>query len=139
MKAKKVLAALLAVTVVMGLNGCSSGLQGAADAEAPKQQDERQTADAAQTEEPKKDDEEVTLTLSVDSDETLDGLQAVCDKAKEVLGITVELDIYTAGTDGDNIMKTRLASGDMRMVRQQIQIGWPGQILYGLKRDGYTG
>lgn len=113
MKAKKVLAALLAVTVVMGLNGCSSGLQGAADAEAPKQQDERQTADAAQTEESKKDDEEVTLTLSVDSDETLDGLQAVCDKAKEVLGITVELDIYTAGTDGDNIMKTRLASGDM--------------------------
>ena len=59
------------------------------------------------------EDEEVTLTLMVDSDETLDGLEAVCEKAKEAVGINVELDVYTAGSDGDNLVKTRLASGDM--------------------------
>ena len=61
------------------------------------------------------EDEEVTLTLMVDSDETLDGLEAVCEKAKEAVGINVELDVYTAGSDGDNLVKTRLASGIWRI------------------------
>lgn len=56
---------------------------------------------------------EATLTLLMDSDTTQDGLQAVLDLAKEKLGITVEIETRVGGTEGDNIVKTRLASGEM--------------------------
>jgi len=56
---------------------------------------------------------EATLTLLIDSDQPLAGLEAVCALAKEKLGITVEIETRLGGSDGDNIVKTRLASGDM--------------------------
>ena len=59
------------------------------------------------------DYQEDTLTLLIDSDASQAGLLAVCDLAKEKLGITVEIETRVGGPDGRNIVKTRLASGDM--------------------------
>jgi len=56
---------------------------------------------------------EATLTLLIDTDATAAGLEAVCALAKEKLGITVTIETRPGGSDGDNIVKTRLASGDM--------------------------
>lgn len=41
------------------------------------------------------------------------GEQAVCDAAEEELGITIEIEKLPGGEEGDNLVKTRLASGDM--------------------------
>lgn len=51
--------------------------------------------------------------MSVDADETLTGLEAVCAKAEELLGIKVEIEIRPAGLEGESLIRTRLASGDM--------------------------
>ena len=54
-----------------------------------------------------------TITMLIDSDASLDGFNAVAALAEEKLGIKVEIELRVGGTDGDNIVKTRLASGDM--------------------------
>lgn len=54
-----------------------------------------------------------TITMLIDSDLSLDGFLAVAALAEEALGIKVELEYRVGGADGDNIVKTRLASGDM--------------------------
>lgn len=56
---------------------------------------------------------EAELTLLIDADSSLAGINAVLDLAKEKLGITVEIETRVGGNDGSNIVKTRLASGDM--------------------------
>lgn len=57
--------------------------------------------------------EGVTLTLVKDGDSTDAGVQAVADLAKQKLGMNVEIEFRISGSDGDNLVKTRLASGDM--------------------------
>lgn len=56
---------------------------------------------------------EAELSLLIDGDITIDGIEAVCELAKEKLGITVNIETRPGGADGDNVVKTRLASGDM--------------------------
>lgn len=56
---------------------------------------------------------EDTITMLIDTDTAIGGIQAVCDLAEEKLGITVEIETRVGGPDGRNIVKTRLASGDM--------------------------
>ena len=56
---------------------------------------------------------EANITLMIDTDMVDTGLLAVCDLAEEKLGITVEVEYRAGGSDGDNVVKTRLASGDM--------------------------
>ena len=58
-------------------------------------------------------EEGTTITLMIDSDMTDAGLLAVCDLAEQELGISVEVEYRAGGTDGDNVVKTRLASGEM--------------------------
>lgn len=58
-------------------------------------------------------EEGTTITLLIDTDITDTGILAVCDLAEEKLGINVEIEYRPGGTDGDNIVKTRLASGEM--------------------------
>ena len=53
------------------------------------------------------------LTLLIDTDVSTAGFEAVVDLAEEKLGITVKTETRPGGSDGDNIVKTRLASGDM--------------------------
>lgn len=52
---------------------------------------------------------EATLSLLIDNNVSLDGLNAVLDLAKEKLGITVEIEYKV----DDSVLKTRLASGEM--------------------------
>lgn len=62
----------------------------------------------------------VTITVLADnSDQTIKPLQAVIDafNAKDT-GVTVKLESRPQGTDGDNIVKTRLSTGDMDEVFQ---------------------
>jgi raffinose/stachyose/melibiose transport system substrate-binding protein len=61
-----------------------------------------------------------TITVLADSsDQTVKPLQALIDafNAKNT-GVTVKLETRAQGTDGDNIVKTRLATGDMTEVFQ---------------------
>jgi len=58
-------------------------------------------------------EEAVTLTLLKDSDNATAGLEAVVALAQEKLGIVVEIEERVGGAEGDNLIKTRLASGDM--------------------------
>ena len=57
----------------------------------------------------------VTLTLWGGNTELGDnaGFQALRQKATETLGMTFEIELNPGGTDGDNIIKTKLASGDV--------------------------
>lgn len=47
------------------------------------------------------------------SNSTMDGVNAVVKAAEEKLNIKVNLEQVPGGEDGDNVVKTRLASGDM--------------------------
>jgi len=62
----------------------------------------------------------VTITLLVDnSDSTVKPAQAVIDAFNATnSGVTVKLDTRAQGADGDNIVKTKLATGDMADVFQ---------------------
>ncbi|MGB4628227.1 MAG: extracellular solute-binding protein [Propionicimonas sp.] len=63
---------------------------------------------------------DVTITLLADnSDQTTKTAQAAIDAFNATKqGVTVKLDTRTQGTDGDNIVKTKLATGDMADVFQ---------------------
>lgn len=58
-------------------------------------------------------EEPVTLTFLMDSETPMEGLQACFDIAEEKLGIKVETEIRVGGGEGETIVKTRLASGEM--------------------------
>lgn len=59
--------------------------------------------------------EGVTLRLWGGNTEIGDnaGFQALREKATKTLGMTFEIELNPGGTDGDNIIKTKLASGDV--------------------------
>ncbi|HAH60534.1 MAG TPA: hypothetical protein DCL73_00385, partial [Treponema sp.] len=54
-----------------------------------------------------------TLTMLISRDQPMSGIQAVCDSAEKSLGIKVEMEVTSSGIDLDNMVKTRLASGDV--------------------------
>ncbi|AEF81504.1 ABC transporter substrate-binding protein [Leadbettera azotonutricia] len=54
-----------------------------------------------------------TVTLLVDADSPFVGTQAMIDAFQKKTGIKVEVEIRVGGLEGENIMKTRLATGDM--------------------------
>lgn len=58
--------------------------------------------------------EQITeLTLLVDNQSPIGGIEAIAARAEEELGIRVEIELRPGGTEGDNVVKTRLATGDM--------------------------
>lgn len=57
--------------------------------------------------------ETVELTFMIDRDQSLEGWEAVFAKIEEVLNIKTTLDLRPGGTEGDNLVKSRLATGDM--------------------------
>lgn len=88
---RKVLSAILCISMVFG---CTT------------------TVFAGEENETKTFDGEEISILWV-SNSTMDGINAVIEAAEEKLDIKISLEQAPGGEDGDNVVKTRLASGDM--------------------------
>jgi len=96
MKAKKKIFAVLSSAALFAgiLAGCSSNNDSASG---DKEEDSGQ----------------VTLTILVDNQSNLDGMKAVTDAIEEKYDIKTEYELRPGGGEGDNLVKTRLATGDM--------------------------
>ncbi|MEG1514234.1 MAG: ABC transporter substrate-binding protein [Clostridia bacterium] len=57
--------------------------------------------------------QEVTLTLLIDNTTPTSGIEAAAAKIKEELGIGLEIEIRPGGAEGENLVRTRLAAGEM--------------------------
>jgi len=57
--------------------------------------------------------EGTTLTLLIDNTSPTVGIEAVAALAKEKLGIDLEIEVRPGGAEGENIVRTRLAAGEM--------------------------
>jgi raffinose/stachyose/melibiose transport system substrate-binding protein len=64
-------------------------------------------ANAAATKDP------VTLTLLIDNQNTLVSVNATIAAFEKKTGIKTEIELKPSGAEGDNVLKTRLATGDM--------------------------
>lgn len=53
------------------------------------------------------------VSFLIDKDTPFDGIQAVINAIERKLNIRTDVEIRPGGTEGDNIVKTRLATGDM--------------------------
>nr|NLJ02087.1 carbohydrate ABC transporter substrate-binding protein [Bacillota bacterium] len=58
-------------------------------------------------------DKQVTLSFMIDRDQSLDGWEALFKQIEEVLNIKTVFDLRPGGIEGDNLVKSRLATGDM--------------------------
>lgn len=57
--------------------------------------------------------ETTTLTLLIDNTTPTTGIEAVAAKIEEELGIKLEIEIRPGGAEGENVVRTRLAAGEM--------------------------
>lgn len=57
--------------------------------------------------------ETVTLTLLMDNQSSQDGLKALTAAIKEKYNIETSIELRPGGSEGDNLVKTRLATGEM--------------------------
>lgn len=108
---KKLLSTLLvgAMVLSMVVTGCGSSDTG--ETAAPSTDSEVVSEEAA--EESAKPYEGVTLKWWGGNAENNAGTQAVMAAATAKLGMEFEVEINPGGTEGDNILKTRMASGDL--------------------------
>ena len=98
MNVKKTVAALTAAFAMTVAAGA---------AYAGANQDKGAPAGSAETKEP------VKITLLIDNQSALDGIKGVAAAAEKKLGIAMTINMRPGGTEGDNIVKTRLVAGDM--------------------------
>lgn len=104
MKMKKIMSLIMSSVLVAGLASCGgSGGETTTGGDTSAPASESTSASS----------EDKTLTFLIDTDVSLAGFKAVAALAEEKLGITIEYETRPGGADGDNIVKTRLASGDM--------------------------
>lgn len=97
---RKMMAVLLAAALAGSLAGCGNG-SGSQEGGGSNEESREE-----------KETEPVSISMLIAaSDGSADGVKAVVEKAEEKLGIEVEVE--EVGTDADNLVKTRLASGDM--------------------------
>jgi raffinose/stachyose/melibiose transport system substrate-binding protein len=57
--------------------------------------------------------QKVTLSFLIDNQSSLDGIKGVIAAAEKKLNISIAIDLRPGGAEGDNVVKTRLATGDM--------------------------
>lgn len=119
-KSVKLLSLLLSAAFVFSsLFACGSSQQGSgesSDASTEKSSSDSAETEAAETESnasTEKAENIGTVKLLIDKDIPFDGAQAVIDAIEQELGIKTEIEIRPGGSEGDNIVKTRLATGDM--------------------------
>lgn len=121
-KKTQILSLTLAVALATaGLTGCGS--DGGASSEAsnsveasqaestsvPEESGEETPSESADAADGEWEYKEATLSLMIDNNVSLDGLNAVLELAKEKLGISVEIEYKV----DDSVLKTRLAAGEM--------------------------
>lgn len=124
MKMKKIMALLMSVAIAASaLSGCSSkkaedgsteknstSVQSTENADTSGSTD---TSDKKESGSDKWEYKEANLTLSIGTDLSPAGYEAVFALAEKELGIHVDVEVRGGGDNGDNIIKTRLASDDM--------------------------
>lgn len=141
MKAPKTLAVLLACIMIVSTFAACASTAPAPASSAPADAAGTAPADAASgTETPaetapaeggKPFNTEVSILM--DPDIPMSGFEAVCAAAQEKLGITIVPEIRVNGDDGANVVKTRLASGDM----SDLCVGFPGARLKAMNPAEY--
>ncbi|WP_163539906.1 extracellular solute-binding protein [Gracilibacillus sp. YIM 98692] len=73
-----------------------------------------ESSDAAGNEEgTEEENPETTLTFLIDNQTVTDGIDAVAAEIEEKYNIKTKFEMRPGGTEGDNIVKTRLATGEM--------------------------
>lgn len=77
--------------------------------------------------------EEKELTIMVENNVSLAGFDAVTKLAKEKLGIDIVVETRQGGSEGDNLIKTRLAAGEMT----DMVVVTPGSVLETLNPTEY--
>lgn len=107
------LAGILAMGTITGCGGDEGTKQGTADPEEMVADPVDDGNDETKADNGEWEYKEAELTMLIDNDSAKFGLDAVCELAKEKLGITVEFETRVGGEEGKNIVKTRLASGEM--------------------------
>ncbi len=114
---KKVLSLILAGTMTLGLalTGCSGGSDGGGSSsdEGTPATEEDAGSDEGSGEGGDKPYAGVTLKWWAGNAENNPGTQAVMEAATEKLGMEFEVEVNPGGSEGDNIIKTRMASGDL--------------------------
>ncbi len=111
---KKVLSLILAGTMTLGLalTGCSGGSdEGGSGEGTPAAEDAG--SDEGSGDSGDKPYEGITLKWWAGNAENNPGTQAVMEAATEKLGMEFEVEVNPGGSEGDNIIKTRMASGDL--------------------------
>ena len=106
MKRKKVIALFAVLIMAIGaLGGCNGQEKSDQNKQESKVETDTKTGD--------KPYDGVKLTMQVENGLEPAGYEAVIELAKEKLGIEVAVETRSSGDEGNNIVKTRLASGDM--------------------------
>lgn len=80
-----------------------------------------------------KDTNEQTISILVDANTSTAGIEAVIKAAEEELGIKAEIEVQPGGSEGDNLIKTRLSSGTMN----DICLYNSGSLLQALNPEEY--
>ena len=111
---KKKLVSVLLVMAMIGtmVTGCGS-----------KQEEKEETTS----------ENEQTISILIDANTSTDGIEAVIKAAEEELGIKAELEVQPGGSEGDNLVKTRLSSGTMN----DICLYNSGSLLQALNPEKY--
>ncbi|MCI9213535.1 MAG: extracellular solute-binding protein [Ruminococcus sp.] len=113
---KKVLSLILAGTMTLGLalTGCSGGSDnGGSDSDGGSTAAEDTGSDEGGGGDGDKPYAGITLKWWAGNAENNPGTQAVMEAATEKLGMEFEVEVNPGGSEGDNIIKTRMASGDL--------------------------
>ena len=112
---KKVLSLILAGTMTLGLalTGCSGGSDEGGSGGGTPAAEEDAGSDEGSGDSGDKPYEGVTLKWWAGNAENNPGTQAVMEAATEKLGMEFEVEVNPGGSEGDNIIKTRMASGDL--------------------------
>ena len=113
---RKTSIALACLMITGSLAGCGSAAPAATDAAAASTEASASasaTSEAAASTEPSPAAEPVTLSFLIDNQSVLDGVNAVAAEAEKRFNIKIETELRPGGAEGDNVVKTRLATGDM--------------------------
>ncbi len=72
-----------------------------------------ETSSGSSEEDTSNEPEEVTLTFLIDGTKKMDGVYAVAEEIEKRFNIKTEFEVRPSGTEGDNLVKTRLATREM--------------------------